>query len=169
MDYLEKARRVIEIEIAELRRLTLRLNETFEQAVRLISEVLENGQKIILLGVGKSGQVGEKIAATLTSTGSPAFVLSPLNALHGDLGIVADGDAVIALSASGETAELLNILPALKRFSVRLIAFTGTMDSTLAKHSEVALDCSVEMEACPMNLAPTSSTTVMLALGDALA
>jgi arabinose-5-phosphate isomerase len=96
-------------------------------------------------------------------------VLSPLNALHGDLGIVSDGDAVIALSASGETAELLNILPALKRFSVRLIAFTGTIDSTLAKHSEVALDCSVEMEACPLNLAPTSSTTVMLALGDALA
>ena len=169
MDYLEKARRVIEIEIAELRRLTLRLNETFEQAVRLISEVLENGQKIILVGVGKSGQIGEKIAATLTSTGTPAFVLSPVNALHGDIGIVANGDVVIALSYSGETAELLNILPALKRFDTRLISLTGNLDSTLARHSEVVLDCSVEKEACPLNLAPTSSTTVMLALGDALA
>jgi arabinose-5-phosphate isomerase len=169
MDYLEKARRVIEIEIAELQRLTLRLNESFEQAIRLISEALEKGRKIILVGVGKSGQIGEKIAATLTSTGTPAFVLSPVNALHGDIGIVAEGDAVIALSYSGETAELLNILPALRRFDTRLICMTGDLGSTLAKHSEVVLDCSVEKEACPLNLAPTSSTTVMLALGDALA
>jgi arabinose-5-phosphate isomerase len=169
MSYLRQAQRVLQIEIDELQRLKSRLDARFDQAVQVLLDTTEAGGKIIVLGVGKSGQVGEKIAATLTSTGSPAFVLSPLNALHGDLGIVADGDAVIALSASGETAELLNILPALKRFSVRLIAFTGTMDSTLAKHSEVALDCSVEMEACPMNLAPTSSTTVMLALGDALA
>jgi arabinose-5-phosphate isomerase len=169
MDYLEKARRVIEIEIAELQRLALRLNESFEQAIRLIYEALEKGRKIILVGVGKSGQIGEKIAATLTSTGTPAFVLSPVNALHGDIGIVADGDAVIALSYSGETAELLNILPALRRFDTRLICMTGNLGSTLAKHSEVVLDCSVEKEACPLNLAPTSSTTVMLALGDALA
>src|SRR5262245_33752918 len=108
MDYLEKARRVIEIEIAELQRLTLRLNETFVQVVRLISEVLENGRKSILVGVGESGQIGEKIAATLTSIGTPAFVVSPVNALHGDIGILADGDAVIDLSYSGETAELLN-------------------------------------------------------------
>src|SRR6202011_1654729 len=132
MDYLQKARRVLEIEIFALQRLADRLDNRFEQAVRLMLEIVEAGGKIIVLGVGKSGQIGEKIAATLTSTGSPAFVLSPLNALHGDLGIVADGDAVIALSASGETAELLNILPALKRFNVRLIAFTGAMDSTLA-------------------------------------
>jgi arabinose-5-phosphate isomerase len=169
MDYLEKARHVIEIEILELQRLMQRLDETFEHAVRLILEVLENGRKIIVVGVGKSGQIGEKIAATLTSTGTPAFVLSPVNALHGDIGIVADGDAVIALSYSGETAELLNILPSLKRFDTRIISFTGDLGSTLAKQSEVVLDCSVEKEACPLNLAPTSSTTVMLALGDALA
>ena len=169
MDYLEKARHVIEIEILELQRLMQRLDETFEHAVRLILEVLENGRKIIVVGVGKSGQIGEKIAATLTSTGTPAFVLSPVNALHGDIGIVAEGDAVIALSYSGETAELLNILPSLKRFDARIISLTGDLGSTLAKQSEVVLDCSVEKEACPLNLAPTSSTTVMLALGDALA
>ena len=169
MDYLEKARRVIQIEISELQRLADRLDERFEQAVRLMLETVQSGRKIIVIGVGKSGQIGEKIAATLTSTGSPAFVLSPVNALHGDLGIVADGDAVIAVSYSGETAELLNILPALKRFDVRMICMTGAPRSTLAKHSEIILDCSVEKEACPLNLAPTSSTTVMLALGDALA
>jgi arabinose-5-phosphate isomerase len=169
MDYIDKARRVLMIEIAELQRLTQRLDESFEKTVRLILEVLENGRKIIVVGVGKSGQIGEKIAATLTSTGTPAFVLSPVNALHGDIGIVAEGDAVVALSYSGETAELLNILPALKRFGTRLVCLTGDLGSTLAKQSEIVLDCSVEKEACPLNLAPTSSTTVMLALGDALA
>ena len=169
MDYLQKARRVLQIEISELQRLADRLDERFEKAVRLLLETVEAGRKIIVIGVGKSGQIGEKIAATLTSTGSPALVLSPVNALHGDLGIVADGDVVIATSYSGETAELLNILPALKRFAVRMICMTGDPGSTLARHSEVVLDCSVEKEACPLNLAPTSSTTVMLALGDALA
>src|SRR6202171_1634262 len=169
MDYLQKARRVLEIEIFALQRLADRLDNRFEQAVRLMLEIVQTGRKIIVIGVGKSGQIGEKIAATLTSTGSPAFVLSPVNALHGDLGIVAEGDAVIALSYSGETAEVLNILPALKRFAVRMICMTGDPGSTLAKQSEVVLDCSVEKEACPLNLAPTSSTTVMLALGDALA
>jgi arabinose-5-phosphate isomerase len=169
MDYLQKARRVLEIEIGELKRVADRLDEQFERAIRLMLEVIESGRKIIIIGVGKSGQIGEKIAATLTSTGSPAFVLNPVNALHGDLGIVAAGDVVIALSYSGETAELLNILPALKRFGVRLICMTGDLGSTLSKHSEVILNCSVEKEACPLNLAPTSSTTVMLALGDALA
>src|SRR6516162_10186309 len=127
MDYIEKARRVIETEIAELQRLTLRLNGTFERAVGLIYEVLENGRKVILVGVGKSGQIGEKIAATLTSTGTPAFVLSPVNALHGDIGMVGDGDAFIALSYSGETAELRNILCAVKRFNTRLICMTGNL------------------------------------------
>ncbi len=174
MDYLQKARRVLEIEIGELRRVADRLDEQFEReqferAIRLMLEVIESGRKIIIIGVGKSGQIGEKIAATLTSTGSPAVVLNPVNALHGDLGIVAAGDVVIAVSYSGETAELLNILPALKRFDVRLICMTGDLGSTLSKQSEVVLNCSVEKEACPLNLAPTSSTTVMLALGDALA
>src|ERR1700748_1601814 len=152
MDYLQKGRRVLQIEIFELQRLIDRLEGRFEQAVRLLLETVQAGRKIIVIGVGKSGQIGEKIAATLTSTGSPALVLSPVNALHGDLGIVADGDAVIAASYSGETAELLNILPALKRFDTRLISLTGHLDSTLARHSEVVLACSVEKEACPLNL-----------------
>jgi arabinose-5-phosphate isomerase len=169
MDYLQKARRVLQIEISELQRLADRLDERFERAIQLMLETVQAGRKIIVIGVGKSGQIVEKIAATLTSTGTPTFVLNPLNALHGDLGIVADGDAVIAASYSGETAELLNILPALKRFDVRMICMTGDPRSTLARHCEIILDCSVEKEACPLNLAPTSSTTVMLALGDALA
>ncbi len=169
MNHLQKAQRVIEIEIEELQRLRNRLDHRFEQSVQILFDAVEAGQKIIVLGVGKSGQIGEKIAATLTSTGSPAFVLSPLNALHGDLGMVADGDVVLAISYSGETAELLNILPALKRFRVKMICLTGDTGSTLARHSDVVIDCSVQKEACPMNLAPTSSTTVSLALGDALA
>ncbi|HZC36096.1 MAG TPA: KpsF/GutQ family sugar-phosphate isomerase [Chthoniobacterales bacterium] len=166
---LEQARHVLRVEIYELERLANRLDKRFSAAVQILRQAVEEGRKIIVLGVGKSGQIGEKIAATLTSTGSPAVALNPLNALHGDLGIVATGDAVLAMSYSGETAELLNILPALKRFDVQIVAFTGDLSSTLAKHSDVALDCSIEQEACPLNLAPTSSTTVMLALGDALA
>jgi arabinose-5-phosphate isomerase len=125
--------------------------------------------KIVVLGVGKSGHVGAKIASTLTSTGSPAVMLDSLNALHGDLGMVADGDVILALSSSGETEELLRILPAIARFQVRIIAICGDANSTLAKNAHVLLDVNVEQEACPLNLAPTSSTTVMLALGDALA
>src|SRR5712672_4259134 len=166
---LEQARHVLQVEIHELERLAKRLDQRFSEAVQLLRKTVEAGRKIIVLGVGKSGQIGEKIAATLTSTGSPAVVLNPLNALHGDLGIAVTGDCVLAMSYSGETAELLNILPALKRFNVQIIAFTGDLSSTLAKHSDVVLDCSVEQEACPLNLAPTSSTTVLLALGDALA
>jgi arabinose-5-phosphate isomerase len=138
MDYLQKARRVLQIEIGELQRLVDRLDEQFERAVRLMLEVVESGRKIIVIGVGKSGQIGEKIAATLTSTGSPAFVLNPVNALHGELGIVAAGDVVIALSYSGETAELLNILPALKRFDVRLICMTGDLGSTLSNTAKLS-------------------------------
>ena len=170
MDYLDKARRVIALEAAELHRLHDRLDgPAFGRAVELLLRCLERRGKIVVIGVGKSGHIGEKIAATLTSTGSPAVVLNSLNALHGDLGVVADGDAVLALSASGETDELVNLLPALLRFDVTLIAFTGRADSTLASRSHVRLDVSVTQEACPLNLAPTSSTTVMLALGDALA
>ncbi len=169
-DYLARARWVIALEADELRRLHDRLDgPAFAQAVDLLLRCLENRGKIVVVGVGKSGHIGEKIAATLTSTGSPAVVLNSLNALHGDLGVVADGDAVLALSASGETDEMLNLLPALLRFDVTLIALTGGMDSTLAQSSQVSLDVSVTQEACPLNLAPTSSTTVMLALGDALA
>ena len=170
MDYLDKARRVIDLEISELRRLHERLDgPTFSRAVDLLLRCLENRGKIVVVGVGKSGHIGEKIAATLTSTGSTAVVLNSLNALHGDLGVISDGDAVLALSASGETDELVNLLPALLRFDISLIALTGRADSTLALASHARLDVSVTQEACPLNLAPTSSTTVMLALGDALA
>src|SRR4029077_20331194 len=118
---------------------------------------------------GKSGHIGRKIASTLTSTGSPAVMLDSLDAMHGDLGMVADGDVVLALSASGETEELLRVLPAIARFQVKIIAVCGDPKSTLAQNAHVLLDVSIEQEACPLNLAPTSSTTVMLALGDALA
>jgi len=169
MDYLGKARRVLDVEIFELGRLRERLDERFSQAVELIKSAIEARGKVVILGVGKSGNIGAKIAATLTSTGSPAVVLDSLNALHGDLGMVADGDVLIALSASGETDELLRILPAIARFQVKIIAFCGAPDSTLAQNCDVLLDVNIEQEACPLNLAPTSSTTVMLALGDALA
>lgn len=169
MEYLEQARRVLDIEIFELQRLRERLGDEFSRAVRLIKEAVEARGKLVVLGVGKSGHIGSKIAATLTSTGSPAVVLDSLNALHGDLGMVADGDVVLALSASGETEELLRILPALARFQVQIVAVCGDRNSTLAQNCKVFLDVNIEQEACPLNLAPTSSTTVMLALGDALA
>lgn len=169
MNSLERARRVLSIEIDELQNLSRRLDGDFTRAVKLLRETIERRGKIVVLGVGKSGHVGEKIAATLTSTGAPAVVLNSLNALHGDLGVISDGDVILTLSYSGETEELLRVLPALARFDVRKIAFTGSATSSLAKASDIVLDVSVTQEACPHNLAPTSSTTVMLALGDALA
>ena len=170
MDYLSQARKVIVTEADELRRLADRLDgEAFGRAIGVMMDSLANRGKIVVCGVGKSGHIGDKIAATLTSTGSTAVVLNSLNALHGDLGLVADGDVVLAISYGGETAELLNILPPLARFDVKLIAITGQPKSTLGQAADVCLDVSVEQEACPLNLAPTSSTTAMLALGDALA
>jgi arabinose-5-phosphate isomerase len=169
MDYLEKAKRVLDVEIFELKRLRDRLGDSFGRAVELIKDSVNARGKVVVLGVGKSGNIGAKIAATLTSTGSPAVLLDSLNALHGDLGMVADGDVILALSASGETEELLRILPAIARFQVKIIAVCGDADSTLAKNAHVFLDVNIEQEACPLNLAPTSSTTVMLALGDAIA
>jgi arabinose-5-phosphate isomerase len=169
MDYLDKAARVLDIEILELQRLRGRLGQNFSDAIELLRQAVDARGKIVVLGVGKSGHIGSKIAATLTSTGSLAVVLDSLNALHGDLGMVADGDVVLALSASGETEELLRILPAIGRFQVKIIAICGDAGSTLAQNAHVVLDVNVEQEACPLNLAPTSSTTVMLALGDALA
>ncbi len=169
MDYLERARRVFEIELAEASATAARLDSQFILAVDLIRDALERRNKVVVLGVGKSGTIGEKIAATLTSTGSTAVVLNSLNALHGDLGIVADGDVVLALSYSGETQELLSVLPAVVRFGLPIIALTGDKNSTLAKAASAVLDVSVSQEACPLNLAPTSSTTSMLILGDALA
>src|SRR3954447_17778617 len=169
MEYLEKAKRVLDVEIFELQRLRERLDERFIRAVDLIKQAVEARGKVVVLGVGKSGHIGAKIAATLTSTGSPAVVLDSSHAMHGDLGVVADGDVVLALSASGETEELLRILPALGRFQVRIVGICGAPNSTLGQNCDVFLDVNVEQEACPLNLAPTSSTTAMLVLGDALA
>lgn len=169
MEHLAKARLVIETEIEGLRRMAGSLDSRFVDAVEILRHTLDHRGKIVVVGVGKSGNIGHKIAATLNSTGATAVVLDSQNALHGDLGLLSDGDAVLALSYSGETRELLDLLPFIKRFEVKVIAMTGRMDSTLARLSDVTLDTSVEREACPLNLAPTSSSTAMLAMGDALA
>ncbi len=169
MDHVSLGRRVIEMETDALRAMHARLGEPFDRAVSMLKDVLDGRGKIVVVGIGKSGNIGHKLAATLNSTGSTAVVLNSQNALHGDLGLVSDGDAVIALSYSGETAELLDLLPHIKRFDVKLVAMTGKPESTLSKYSDVTLDTSVEREACPLNLAPTSSSTAMLVMGDALA
>src|SRR5436190_5422665 len=169
MNHLAEARKVFDVELAALRAVRAQLDHQFNAAVGTMSEVLRNRGKIIVVGIGKSGNIGQKIAATLTSTGSPAVVLNSVDAWHGDLGVVADGDLVLALSYSGESEELLNLVPALKRFSVKIIAITGAPKSSLARCSNVVLNVKVPKEACPFNLAPTSSTTAMLVMGDALA
>ena len=163
------ARKVFDIELAALKAVRAQLDKSFDDAVELIVESLHRRGKIVVVGIGKSGNVGQKIAATLTSTGSTSVVLNSVDALHGDLGIVNDGDVILALSYSGESEELLNLLPALKRFSVKIISLTGNLKSSLARHSDVVLNVKVPKEACPFNLAPTSSTTAMLVMGDALA
>jgi arabinose-5-phosphate isomerase len=167
--HLVRARAVFEIEIAALRGVRAQLDSTFDLAVRLAMETLECRGKLIVVGIGKSGNIGRKIAATLTSTGSTAVVLNSVDALHGDLGIVNDGDLVLVLSYSGESQELLTLLPAIKRYAVKIIGLTGNAKSTVARHSDVVLNVRVPKEACPFNLAPTASTTAMLVMGDALA
>jgi arabinose-5-phosphate isomerase len=169
MKHLARAREVFDIELAALKTVREQLDTTFEQTVETVTRALEQRGKIVVVGIGKSGNVGHKIAATLTSTGSTSVVLNSVDALHGDLGIVNDGDVILALSYSGESEELLNLLPALKRFSVKIISMTGVLKSALARHSDLVLNVHVPKEACPFNLAPTSSTTAMLVMGDALA
>ncbi len=165
-DPLARARCVLTDEAEALRALAERLDETFVRAVDLI---LNGAGRAVVTGMGKSGVVGRKIVGTFASTGTPALFLHPGEALHGDLGMVTAGDVVLALSYSGETDELLAVLPALKRVGAGLIAMTGNVRSTLAQAAEVVLDVCVPREACPLNLAPTTSTTAMMALGDALA
>jgi arabinose-5-phosphate isomerase len=169
MNHLARARAVFDIELAGLKSVRALLDAAFDQAVEIIVETLRQRGKIVVVGIGKSGNIGQKIAATLTSTGSTSVVLNSVDALHGDLGILNDGDAILTLSYSGETEELLHLLPALKRFSVRMIALTGALKSTLARYSDVVINVRVPKEACPFNLAPTASTTAMLVMGDALA
>jgi arabinose-5-phosphate isomerase len=160
------ARKVLETEAAAILALIGRLDERFDSAVQLLRQCKG---RVILTGMGKSGIICQKIAATLTSTGTPAQFLHPAEAIHGDLGMIQSDDVVIALSNSGETDELLHLLEAIRRLGAKLIAITGGPRSTLAQAADVALDCSVDKEACPMNLAPTASTTAALAIGDALA
>jgi arabinose-5-phosphate isomerase len=163
---IARGRRVLATEAAAVAALEHRLDESFARACDLL---LGCKGRIVVSGMGKSGHVGNKIAATLASTGSPSFFVHPAEAIHGDLGMITDGDVVLALSNSGETAELLTILPVIKRLDVPLIALTGNVTSTLSRYATVTLDVSVPEEACPLNLAPTASTTATLAMGDALA
>jgi arabinose-5-phosphate isomerase len=163
---LTLARRVLQTEAAAILALVDRLGESFDRAVRLL---LDCRGRVIVTGMGKSGIICRKIAATLSSTGTPAIFLHPAEAIHGDLGVVQSDDVVVALSYSGETDEVLRLLETIKRLGARLVAITGDCRSTLAQAADVALDCRVSEEACPMNLVPTASTTAALALGDALA
>ncbi|MDE3241260.1 MAG: KpsF/GutQ family sugar-phosphate isomerase [Nitrospirota bacterium] len=161
-----EGKRVLAIEAKAIAGLIERLDQRFTDAVDLLYRCTG---KVVVSGMGKSGLIGQKIAATLASTGTPAFFLHPAEGIHGDLGMVARHDALVAISNSGETEELLKLLPFVKRLNIPVIAMTGRIQSTLAKNSEVVLDVSVPEEACPMGLAPTASTTATLAMGDALA
>ena len=157
---------VIETEAAAVRGLLGRIDDNFTSACQLL---LDCKGRVVVLGVGKSGHIGGKIAATLASTGTPAFFVHPADASHGDLGMITPDDVVLALSNSGETDEVKSILPVLKRLGVAIVAMTGNPESSLARHADINLDVSVEQEACPLGLAPTSSTTAALVMGDALA
>ena len=165
-DALELAKMVLRVEGQAVATLADRLDNTFLQAVDLL---LNCRGRVVVSGIGKSGHIGRKIAATMASTGTPAMFVHAAEAAHGDLGMITCNDVLVALSYSGETAELLTVVPTLKREGTPLVAFTGNADSPLARYADVHLDVRVDKEACPLNLAPTSSTTAMLALGDALA
>jgi arabinose-5-phosphate isomerase len=163
---LDLARKVLRTEAAAILSLVDRIDGEFERAVQVLYDC---SGRVIVTGMGKSGIICRKIAATLTSTGTSAWFLHPAEAIHGDLGAIRDDDVVIALSHSGETEELVRLLESIRRIGAKLVAITGNVKSTLARAADVTLDCSIDEEACPMNLAPTASTTAALALGDALA
>ncbi len=163
---IDIAKRVLKIEADAVAALAGKLNSDFEKAVEII---FNSKGRVVVTGMGKSGLVGKKIAATLASTGTPAFFLHPAEASHGDLGMVTSDDVIIAISNSGETEELIGLIPFLKRFNVGLISMAGNPDSTLSKAADVTLDISVKEEACPMGVVPTASTTATMAMGDALA
>ena len=169
MNHLARAREVLDIEIEALKSVRRQLDARFGEAVELIVKTLANRGKLVVVGIGKSGNIGQKIAATLTSTGSTSVTLNAVDALHGDLGVIQDGDLVVLLSYSGTSDELITLLPAIKRFSVKILTLTGSPRSILGSHSDLVINVHVPREACPFNLAPTASTTAMLAVGDALA
>lgn len=168
-DHTIRGKKVFDDEMAAVAAIGARLGSEFNAAVEAMRQSIESGHKIIVVGVGKSALIGNKIAATLTSTGAPSVVLDTMNAMHGDLGIVQDGDCCITMSYSGETSELLTLMPFLKRFDMSIIAMTGKAQSTLAELADIVLETACEREADPLNLAPTSSSTAMLVMGDALA
>jgi len=163
---LDYAREVVEIETEAIRTLVDRMNEQFEISCQLIRKCQG---RVVVIGIGKSGHIGGKIASTFASTGTPAFFVHPSEASHGDLGMITPNDITIMISNSGETAEIISIVPIVKRLGVKIIAFTGKLGSTLARLSDACLDVSVDKEACPHNLAPTASTTATLVMGDVLA
>ena len=169
MDIVGRARQVLKIEMDGLRRVADHLGAGFEQAVQILLDTLDQGGKIVVTGIGKNLPIAEKIAATLASTGSTSVALNPVQALHGDLGILRPEDALLALSYSGESEEIVTLLPLVRRHGLRTIAITGHPDSALARHSDAVIPVTVEREACPFNMAPTATTTVTLAVGDALA
>ena len=164
--HIEQAKRVLNIEAEAIRALTKRLGVEFNKAIELLASCQG---RVIVTGMGKGGIIGQKISATLSSTGTPSLFLHSAEAIHGDMGRVTKDDAVLAISNSGETEEVIRLLPLIKKIGIPLIALTGHMRSTLAKHSDVVLDVSVKKEACPLGLTPTASTTVTLAMGDAIA
>jgi len=166
MSFTEIAKHVLDLEADAISALKSKIDENFISACELI---LNCQGRLIVVGIGKSGHIGNKIAATFASTGTPAFFVHPSEASHGDLGMITQNDIVLAISNSGETPEILTILPIIKRMGVKLISLCGNSKSAIAKHSDAILNCSVDKEACPLNLAPTTSTTATLALGDALA
>lgn len=169
MDTIRRAKDVLDIEIAALQKVRDALDGGFSEAVRLILERLAAGGKVVVTGVGKSLHIAEKIAATLASTGTTSVALNPMQAMHGDLGILGTHDVLLALSYSGESEELLKLIPAARRLQARIIAITGNPASSLATNSDVVIAVRVDREACPFNMAPTASTTATLAVGDALA
>ena len=167
---LELARNVLEIEADAVRALTSRLDRRFLEALSLIRRCVDSGHgRVIVSGIGKSGHIARKIASTLASTGTPAYFVHPAEASHGDLGMIRDDDVFIGISNSGESEELLHIVPLIKREGAKLIAIAGNTESSLAREADIVLDAGVQREACPLNLSPTASTTAALALGDALA
>ena len=167
--FIERAREVIDVEIKGLEAVRESLDSKFETLVEKCADTVKNGGKLIITGIGKSGYIGQKIAATLSSVGSPSVFMHPVEALHGDLGVMQNNDLVLAISYSGETEELLSILTPAKRLGTQIFAITGFPESSLARLSDFTMPTTVGEEACPFNLAPTTSTTALLALGDALA
>ena len=167
IDIIKEAKSVFDIEITELEKLKNRIGDSFQKLVNIIMELKNN--KVVVTGIGKSGIIGEKIAATLASTGTTAVFLNAAEALHGDLGIISNGDVVIAISNSGNSDEILSILSPIRKIGGKIVGFTGNPNSTLGKYADITINVGVEKEACPLGQAPMSSTTATLVTGDALA